>query len=281
MKTVGLLHAIVVREKPRSFAKFELICGARRLRAAKLLGWKQINATVRKAQDLGSHVASLLENLQREDLDPFDEAAIFKELMSSQSFSRDALAELLHKHRNYISTRLTLLNAHPEVESAFRSGEMAVSKCIPISRLPIQDQPHVMTDLKDARVTDVQFAVSALLTKGKQMGHRAGANWMKDEIYRRVRAIDATTEQGETVLGEILVALGGQLRDEKAETVISKALDFMRSSPDDYIRLMDIRIAVGVDRHDMRKALVRESQRRNPRVVAHPIQTNFWRAVSQ
>lgn len=103
----GILQPITVRQLDNG--RFELISGERRLRAARLVGLSKIPSIVTEIDNKNSAIFSLIENLQRQDLDFFEEAEAIDRLLSEYGMSRDELAAKLGKARSTISNKLRLL----------------------------------------------------------------------------------------------------------------------------------------------------------------------------
>ena len=106
IRSEGLMQPIVVRKVKDGY---ELIAGERRFRAFKLIGQKTITARIIDASDASSAVLALIENLQRADLNPIDEALGFASLMRDFSLTQDAVAERLGKPRATIANSVRLL----------------------------------------------------------------------------------------------------------------------------------------------------------------------------
>ena len=111
IREVGILQPLVIRSTETGF---ELIAGERRLRAAKEAGLDRIPVLIRQAEESESMEMALVENLQREDLNPLETAAAYQALMDSFGLTKDQLAHRLGKSRAAITNTLRLLRL-PEV----------------------------------------------------------------------------------------------------------------------------------------------------------------------
>ena len=111
----GVLHPVLVRAKG-SF--YELVVGERRLRACQILGWETIPAVLRVFEDREMAEIALIENLQRRDLDFFEEAEGYRRLLEEFQLTQGELAERLSKSQSSIANRLRLLKLAPEVREA-------------------------------------------------------------------------------------------------------------------------------------------------------------------
>src|SRR5207248_9368565 len=103
----GILQPVVAR---RAGATYELVAGHRRLEAAKLLGWTEIAAVVRDETDDQAYILTLVENLQREDLTPKEEAAALEVLMRERGWSTRQVGEAVKRSAMYVSRRLRVFD---------------------------------------------------------------------------------------------------------------------------------------------------------------------------
>lgn len=120
----GLLQPIVVRRKG---SRYELILGERRLRAARMAGLNNIPALVRDVDDAGSLKYALLENLQREDLNPMEEARGYERLKRQFSLTDRDIAAILGKDRSTVANTLRLLKLPDEVQTLLAEGRISRS----------------------------------------------------------------------------------------------------------------------------------------------------------
>lgn len=112
IKKHGIIQPIVVRKKE---LYFEIISGERRWRAAKSIGLREIPAIVKDIDDCEVAQIALIENIQRENLNPIEEAKAFKALIEEHSLTQEKVAEILGKSRSYIANVIRLLNLDEKV----------------------------------------------------------------------------------------------------------------------------------------------------------------------
>jgi ParB family chromosome partitioning protein len=117
----GVLVPIIVRERGEGY---ELIAGERRLRAARAAGLDTIPALVRTADDRESLEMAIIENLQRENLDPLEEAMGFAHLVEAYSFTQEQVAERVGRSRPAIANALRLLSLPDTVKAYVRDGSL-------------------------------------------------------------------------------------------------------------------------------------------------------------
>lgn len=124
METSGLLQPVAVR--PRADGRFELIAGERRFRAASRLGWTTIPAFVRDVTDEQLLSLALVENLQREDLNPIEEAEGYRQLISDFGLAHQQVAQAVGKDRSTITNALRLLALPEDVQRLVRDGSLSL-----------------------------------------------------------------------------------------------------------------------------------------------------------
>jgi len=113
LKQLGLIQPIIVRKKDGGH--FELIAGERRWRAAKIAGLSKIPAVVRDVEDQELMEWALLENIQREDLNPIEKARAYERLVSQFSLTQEAIAQRMGIDRSSVSNFMRLLQLPPEL----------------------------------------------------------------------------------------------------------------------------------------------------------------------
>ena len=120
----GVIQPITVRKAQNN--KFQLIAGERRLRASKLAGKKEIAAYVRTASDQESIEIALIENIQREDLNPLEISINYKRLQDECDLTQEQLAERLGKNRSTVTNFLRLLRLPPDVQAGLRDEKITM-----------------------------------------------------------------------------------------------------------------------------------------------------------
>jgi len=123
IKEHGIIQPIVVRKKEK---KYEIIAGERRFRAAKLAGLKEISAIVKEMTEQQMMEVAILENLQREDLTPIEEAEAYSSLIENLNFTQDALAKRLGKSRPHIANHIRLLQLPEDVRKLMNEGVLSM-----------------------------------------------------------------------------------------------------------------------------------------------------------
>ncbi len=121
----GVLQPILVRRDPKDANRYELIAGARRWRAAQAARLHEIPAVVRDLTDTESLELALIENLQREDLTPVEEARAFRRLMADFGHTQERLAQALGKSRSQVANTLRLLDLPEDVQQMIERGQLS------------------------------------------------------------------------------------------------------------------------------------------------------------
>lgn len=151
LKATGLLQPITVRPAPNGASGFELIAGERRLRAATRAGWTEIPAVVKELDDQTLLTLALVENLQRSDLNPIEEAEGYQRLINEFSLTQQQVADVIGKDRSTVANLLRVLNLPAALRRMLRDGEITLGHARAL--LMVSDE-RAMTDL--ARETVAQ-----------------------------------------------------------------------------------------------------------------------------
>jgi len=123
IKAHGIIQPIIVRESTEGY---EIVAGERRLKAAKEIGMKKVPVIIRQFNNLKTFEIALVENIQREDLNPIDQAFAFKRLVDEFKLTHQELAEMTGKSRTFISNSIRLLNLDDWVKENVASGKISL-----------------------------------------------------------------------------------------------------------------------------------------------------------
>lgn len=118
----GVIQPIILRRKKD---KYEIIAGERRFRASKIAGKKEIPSIIIDVDDENAAKFALIENIQREDLNPIEEALAYKRLMEEYELKQDELADTVGKSRVYIANTVRLLKLEKEIVGYISKGEIS------------------------------------------------------------------------------------------------------------------------------------------------------------
>lgn len=123
IKANGLIQPIIVRKS--AIFGYELIAGERRLRASKIAGLTEIPAIIKNISNQESMQFAIVENLQRSDLNPIEEAKAYQQLLTKNQMTHEELAQFMGKSRPYITNSLRLLNLPKNLSNAVEKGKLS------------------------------------------------------------------------------------------------------------------------------------------------------------
>lgn len=138
IKASGLLQPVVVRGQGNG--KWELVAGERRLRAVSRLGWSEIPAVVREFDDRAMLTLALVENLQRTDLNPLEEAEGYQRLIDEFGLTQQQVADAVGKDRTSITNLLRVLTLQPAIRQLVERGHITAGHARAL--LPIKDERY-------------------------------------------------------------------------------------------------------------------------------------------
>nr|WP_217346248.1 ParB/RepB/Spo0J family partition protein [Noviherbaspirillum sp. L7-7A]MBV0880645.1 ParB/RepB/Spo0J family partition protein [Noviherbaspirillum sp. L7-7A] len=124
IRAQGLLQAILVRPVPEANGRYEIIAGERRFRAAQLAGLTEVPVLVKSVDDHAAAAMALIENIQREDLNPLEEAQGIQRLISDFGFTHEQAAGAVGRSRSAVSNLLRLLNLAQPVQTMLMAGDI-------------------------------------------------------------------------------------------------------------------------------------------------------------
>lgn len=141
IKEHGLIQPIVVRPLPNGIT-YQIIAGERRWRACKLLKMEEVPVIIRETDELEAAQLAIVENVQRADLNPVEEAMAYRALMDKYGMTQDRLAEVMGKSRPYIANLTRLLSLPEEALTALSNGEISVGHAKVL--LSIEDKDSII-----------------------------------------------------------------------------------------------------------------------------------------
>jgi ParB family chromosome partitioning protein len=142
----GVLQPVLVTE---TLDGYQLIAGERRVRAARLAGLEQVPALIRQLADRDQLEVALVENVQRADLDPIEEALAYRQLIDEFGLTQERVAARVGKARTTISNTLRLLDLHPDVQAAIADGRLSEGHGRALGGLGTEGQAHVLSTVID------------------------------------------------------------------------------------------------------------------------------------
>ena len=206
IKNSGLIQPITVRKI--SNGKYEIIAGERRYRACRELGMENISAIEISAGDARGYELSVLENIQREDLNPIEEAESYLMLMEVYGYTQEKLSEKLGKTRSSLSNKMRILKLPGSVKEMVKKGEISYGHARTL--LSLSDQKKIESAAKEIidkgySVRETEKRVKVLMNKEKfsdvlpddkqDRKKEAGNNSLNSENFHETGKINVTDNQ--------------------------------------------------------------------------------------
>jgi len=204
----GVVQPVVVR--PREAGGYELVAGERRWRAARLAGLTEIPAVVRRIDDRTALAVALIENIQREDLNPLEQAEALRRLLEEFDLTHQQLAETLGKSRATISNLLRLLDLQPQVKQLLAEGRIEMGHARALLGLTGERQLEVARKVADGKMT--VRATEALVKRLQQPGVPSGPSDTDPDIRRLQEELSGllgtrvTIRHGRSGKGRLVIA---------------------------------------------------------------------------
>lgn len=209
----GVIQPLVVR--PIGDDRFEIIAGERRWRAAQLAGLAEVPAIVRDIPDEVAVAVALIENIQREDLNPMEEAVALRRLVEEFGMTHQAVSEAVGRSRASVSNLLRLLDLSPEVRERVQRGELEMGHARALAALPVADQNAIAARIV-AKGLSVR-ATEALVRKALE-GSKSDATQRKQSVDPDIRRLQddladrlgasVSIQQGRQGKGKLVIQYG-------------------------------------------------------------------------
>ena len=165
IKAQGVMQPIVVR--PVSSNKYEIVAGERRWRAAQLAGMDTIPAIIREVPDEAAVAMALIENIQRENLNPIEEAMALQRLIDEFELTQQEVAEAVGKSRTTVTNLLRLMSLNPDVRQLLERRDLEMGHARALLALPFEKQVAAARTVmaKGMSVRQTEALVRRLLTQ--------------------------------------------------------------------------------------------------------------------
>lgn len=166
IKSQGVMQPVLVR--PVAGGRYEIVAGERRWRAARLAGLVSVPALVRDIPDQQALAAALVENIQREDLNPLEEAAGIQRLVQEFGMTHQTIAEILGRSRAAVTNLVRLLELAPPVRELITQDKLDMGHARALLALPLLRQVELAREAaaKQWSVRDVERRVNGILKRG-------------------------------------------------------------------------------------------------------------------
>ncbi|HRD75757.1 MAG TPA: ParB/RepB/Spo0J family partition protein, partial [Hyphomicrobiaceae bacterium] len=190
----GIVQPILVRPDPEAGNGYEIVAGERRWRAAQRAGLHQVPVIVRELSDQETLELAIIENVQRADLNPIEEASGYRDLIERHGYTQERLAEVIGKSRPHLANTLRLLRLPDGVQSLVRDGKLTAGHA---RALVGRDDADVLADrivAEGLNVRDVEALVQTVAESPDAVG----------PVLRRSKDKDADTKAFEKDLSDAL-----------------------------------------------------------------------------
>jgi ParB family transcriptional regulator, chromosome partitioning protein len=174
IKEQGIMQPILVR--PVDGGRFEIVAGERRWRAAQQAGLREIPALVKNVPDQSALAVALIENIQREDLNPLEEANGLQRLIDEFGLTHEAAAKAVGRSRSAVSNLLRLTALAPPVQEYLLGGALEMGHARALLALPVSQQSGAAARVVNAAmsVRETERLVQGLLNPAKRAARRKG-----------------------------------------------------------------------------------------------------------
>jgi ParB family chromosome partitioning protein len=176
IKQNGVIQPIIVRKVDSGY---QIVAGERRWRAAKIAGLSEIPAIVRDFDDLQVMEIALIENLQREDLNPIEEAKAYKALIEQFNLTQEEISKKIGKSRSVIANSIRLLNLDDRVQEMLVKGDITIGHAKVILSLPnksLQYEAAKKVVEENLNVRETEDLVKNLLRKNEKITKKLKSN---------------------------------------------------------------------------------------------------------
>lgn len=185
IKSVGIINPIIVRQKGEFY---EIISGERRWRACRIAGIRKIPIIIREYSELERVEISLIENIQRQDLNPIEEALTFKRLQDEFNLSHEEISEKVGKNRTTITNSLRLLKLDDKVQDLLINQQISTGNVRPLLALKDKDKQFELAKkiiAEQLSVRQTETLVKSLLENQKQ--EQINNQKVKNVIYENIK----------------------------------------------------------------------------------------------
>ncbi len=194
----GVLQPLIIRPMP--FGGYQIVAGERRYRACRMIGLTEVPAMIREFSDAETMEVALIENLQREDLNPIEEALGYRELIDVYHMTQEEVAKRVGKSRPVIANALRLLNLPEEIRTQLRLGAITVGHARAL--LGFGDDQKALSTMEKVMnngltVRDVEKMVSASKEPQVELSNTAN-DFTRNSFYSEVE-LALSEEFGRTV----------------------------------------------------------------------------------
>lgn len=199
IEEVGILQPLIVKSVAEGY---ELVSGERRLRAAKIAKMETVPAIVRELDEKSQAQIAIIENVQREGLNPIEEGRAYRQMMDSYGITQAELGEFIGKSRAYVGNTMRLLQLDPRVIAYLEEGKLSVSQGKNLLSLPIEKQYPAAQKIVEGKLT-VRKASETVLRRRTLTQDQLVMNEVADQLMPLLGTKVKITPKGRTGSGVI------------------------------------------------------------------------------
>ena len=207
IKENGIIQPIIVRQSP--VIGYEILAGERRYRASLLAGLRSIPAVVKQLSDQEMMVQSIIENLQRENLNPIEEARAYESLVE-KGFTHAEIADKMGKSRPYISNSIRLLSLPEPILSEVETGKLSQAHARSLVGLNKEQQDYFFQRIIEEDISVRKL--EALLTEKKQKKQQKNDYFIQneEEQLKKLIGLDIEIKLSKKDSGKIIISFSNQ-----------------------------------------------------------------------
>ena len=207
IKENGVIQPIIVRQSP--VIGYEILAGERRYRASLLAGLTSIPAVVKQLSDQEMMVQSIIENLQRENLNPIEEARAYESLVE-KGFTHAEIADKMGKSRPYISNSIRLLSLPEQILSEVENGKLSQAHARSLVGLNKEQQDYFFQRIMEEDISVRKL--EALLTEKKQKKLQKNDYFIQneEEQLKKILGLDVEIKLSKKDSGKIIISFSNQ-----------------------------------------------------------------------
>ena len=207
IKENGVIQPIIVRQSP--VIGYEILAGERRYRASLLAGLRSIPAVVKQLSDQEMMIQSIIENLQRENLNPIEEARAYESLVE-KGFTHAEIADKMSKSRPYISNSIRLLSLPEQILSEVENGKLSQAHARSLVGLNKEQQDYFFQRIIEEDISVRKL--EALLTEKKQKKLQKNDYFIQneEEQLKKLLGLDVEIKMSKKDSGKIIIAFSNQ-----------------------------------------------------------------------
>ncbi|MCK9325441.1 MAG: ParB/RepB/Spo0J family partition protein [Bacteroidales bacterium] len=231
IRQIGIIQPITVRKSEGN--RYQLITGERRLRASVIAGMKTIPAYIRTADDQSMLELALVENVQREDLDPIEVAISYQRLIDECQVTQESVGERVGKKRSTVANYLRLLKLPPEIQLGLRTALLSIGHAKTLISIEDQDtqlavyRKIIDNNLSVRKIEEIVRSITEASTgKSKKKGEEPTGHQQLQEQLNRYFQVKVSFVRNPNGKGKIVLAFNN---DAELEQILGK-LDQIKQS---------------------------------------------------